>query len=100
MPRNVQFSAAGIAKIWRLKAQNVKVSDIVKQMKRIRSGINEILSKNANSIVKKRSGRPRKTFQRQDREILSSVSTQKMSIREITKTSAIPISISTVHRRI
>ncbi|KAF8788328.1 hypothetical protein HNY73_009843 [Argiope bruennichi] len=53
MPRNVQFSAADIAKIWRLKAQNVKVSDIAKQMKRKRSGIYEILSKDANFIVKK-----------------------------------------------
>ena len=52
MPRNVQFSAADIAKIWHLKAQNIKVSDIAKQMKRSRSGVYEILSKDANSIVK------------------------------------------------
>ncbi|KAF8766939.1 hypothetical protein HNY73_019954 [Argiope bruennichi] len=100
MPRNVQFSAADIAKIWRLKAQNVKVSDIAKQMKRSRSGIYEILSKDTNSIVKKRSGGPRKTSQRQDREILLAVSTHKKSIREITRTLAFPISRSTVHRRI
>ncbi|KAF8787989.1 Transposable element Tc3 transposase like protein [Argiope bruennichi] len=100
MPRNVPFSAADIVKIWRLKAQNVKVSDIAKQMKRSRSGIYEILSKDANPIVKKRSGRPRKTSQRQDREILRAVSTQKKSIREISSTLAFPISRSTVHRGI
>ena len=61
MPRNVLFFAAEIAKIWHLKAQNVEVSDIVKQMKRSRSRIQEILSKDANSIAKKHSGRSGKT---------------------------------------
>ena len=58
------------------------------------------MSKDLNSYVKKRSGRPRKTPQRQDKEILRSVSTQKKSIREITKTSTFPNSRSTIHRRI
>ena len=48
MPR----SAVKTAKIRRLKTQNVKVSDVAKQMKRSRSGVYEILSKDANSIVK------------------------------------------------
>ena len=45
MFRNVEFSASEISKIWHLKAQYVKVSDIAKQIKRSRSGIYEILSK-------------------------------------------------------
>ena len=68
-------------------------------MKRSRSGISEILSEDANFIVNKRSGRPRKTSQRQDREMLRAVSTQK-TVREITRTLAFLISRSTVHRRI
>ena len=46
-------------------------------MKRKRSGIYEIFSKDANSILKKRSRRPRRTSERQDREILRVVSTKK-----------------------
>ena len=53
MPRNVHFSAAEITKIWCLKAQNVKVTDVAKQIKRSRFEIYDILSKDANSIVKK-----------------------------------------------
>ena len=72
MPRIVQFSAPEIAKIWRLKAQNVKLSDVSKQMKRSRSGFYEILSKDANSTAKKRSERPpKKTSQQQDRQFFA-----------------------------
>ena len=56
MPRRVKFSAAETAKIWRLKVQNVKASDVSKQIKCSRSRIYEILSKNTNSVAKKRSG--------------------------------------------
>ena len=53
MPHKVQFSAAEVVKIWHLKAKNVKVSDIAKQMKSSRSGVYEFLSKVGNSVVKK-----------------------------------------------
>ncbi|KAF8778534.1 hypothetical protein HNY73_015248 [Argiope bruennichi] len=97
MPRNVPFSAADIAKIWRLKAQNVKVSDIAKQMKRSRSGIYEILSKDANSIVKKRSGRLRKASKgHRQREFERSFNPEGLFL----KLRGLPISRSTVHRRI
>ena len=53
MPSSFLFSAAKIAKIWRLKDQNVNVSDIVKQVRRSSFGIYKILSKDVKSIVKK-----------------------------------------------
>lgn len=53
MPRNVQLSAADKAKILRLKAQNVKISDIAKQIKRSRIRIYAIFSKNDNAIAKR-----------------------------------------------
>lgn len=75
MPYNDQFSGADAVKIWRLMAQNVTVSDTAKPMKRVRYGIYEILSKGDNAIVKKRSVRSTKTFQRKGKAILRAVST-------------------------
>lgn len=72
-----------------MKDQNVKVSDVAKQMNQIRSEIYESLSKVDNMIANKHSGRPRKTSQRQYREILQAVLTQKKYVREII---AFPIS--------
>ena len=64
-----------------MKFQNVKVSDIIKQMKFSRSGMYETLSKDVIVTIKKRSGRPRKTSQRQNREILWAVPTQKKFVK-------------------
>lgn len=52
MPRHIQFSTGDIAKIWRLKVQRFKISDIAKQIKRKRSWIYKILLKNYNVIAK------------------------------------------------
>ncbi|KFM58275.1 Transposable element Tc3 transposase, partial [Stegodyphus mimosarum] len=100
MPRNVQFSKTEIAQIYCLKALGMKVVDIAGKMRRNRAGIYQILSKGDNFETKSRSGRPKQTTKRQDREILRSISTQKLSIRSVSREVTFPISKSTVHRRL
>lgn len=51
---NDEFSSADVTNIWRLKAQNVKISNTYKQEKRGWYGNYEILSKYNNEIIKKR----------------------------------------------
>ncbi len=49
---------------------------------------------------KSRSRRQKKTTKRQDREIFRLVSTQKLSVRSISKEVTVPVSKSTMHRRL
>lgn len=100
MPRNVQFSKTEILQIYRLKARGMKVVDIARKIGRSRAGIYRILSKGDNFETKSRSGRPKKTTKRQDREIFRLVSTQNLSVRSISREVTVPVSKSTVHRRL
>lgn len=100
MPLNVQFSKNEILQIYRLKARGMKVVDIAKGIGRSRAGIYKILSKGDNFQTKTRSGRPRKTTKRQDRDIFRLASTQNLSVRSISREVPIPVSKSTVHRRL
>jgi transposase len=100
MPLNVQFSKREVLQIYRLKALGMKVVDIARKIGRSKSGIYRILSKGDNFETKPRSGRPRKTTKRQDREIFRLVSTQNLSVRSISREVTVPVSKSTVHRRL
>ena len=100
MPLNVQFSKNEILQIYRLKARGMKVVDIAKRIGRSRAGIYRILSKGDNFETKTRSGRPKKTTKRQDRDIVRLASTQNLSVRSISREVAIPVAKSTVHRRL
>lgn len=96
----MQFSKDEIVRIYRLKASGMKVVDIAKTIGRCRSGVYQVLSKDGKYEAKARSGRPKKTTKRQDREIMRLVSTQNMSVRSISEQVTVPVSKSTVQRRI
>ena len=78
----------------------MKVVDIAKRIGRSRAGIYRILLKGDNFETKTRSGRPKKTTKRQDRDIVRLASTQNLSVRSISREVAIPVAKSTVHRRL
>ncbi|GBN39842.1 Transposable element Tc3 transposase [Araneus ventricosus] len=62
--------------------------------------IYRVLTRKTPYKTKSRSGRPRVTDIRSDRQIQRMASSQKMSVREITGASRLQISNNTVHRRI
>lgn len=100
MPANVQFTKNEILQIYRLKARGMRVVDIARRIKRSKAGIYQILAKGDNFEPKSRSGRPKKTTKRQDREIVRLVSTENLSVRSTAKEITASVSKSTVHRRL
>jgi transposase len=91
MPRNVQFFKPEILQIYCLKAHGMKVVDIARKLESSRAGIYRILSKGDNFETKSRSGRPKKTTKRQDREIVRLASTQNLSVLSISDEVTVPV---------
>ena len=100
MLRNVHFSKSEILQIYHLKIRGMKVVDIARKTGRSRADIYRILSKDDNFEKKITFWEPKKTTKRQDREIFKLVSTQNLSVRSISREVTVPISKSTVHRRL
>lgn len=100
MPRNIEISKDEICKIRGFKANGLTVSQICKKTGRSRAAVYKVLSKTYNLHSRKRSGRPRKTTERLDRWIMRLVSSQKMSLRQVSQRVDGMISKDTGHRRI
>ncbi|GBN06774.1 hypothetical protein AVEN_205902-1 [Araneus ventricosus] len=95
MPKASQLSIEGVSKILHLKLLGKTVKEISKLVNRSKSMICRVLTRKT-----LRSGRPRVTDIHSDRRMQRMASSQKMSFREITRASRLPISKNTVHRRI
>ncbi|GBM52625.1 hypothetical protein AVEN_16738-1 [Araneus ventricosus] len=100
MPKASQLSIEEVSKILHLKLLGKTVKEISKLVNLSKSMICRVLTGKTPHEPKLRSERPRVTDIRSDRRIQRMASSQKMSIREITRASRLPISKSTVHRRI
>ncbi|GBL89160.1 hypothetical protein AVEN_255279-1 [Araneus ventricosus] len=100
MPKVSQLSNEEVSKILHLKLLGKTVKEISKFLNRSKSMIYRVLTRKTPYEPKLLSGRPRVTDIHCDRRIQRMASSQKMSIREITRTSRFQISTNTVHRRI
>ncbi|GBL88489.1 Transposable element Tc3 transposase [Araneus ventricosus] len=83
-----------------MKLLGKTVKEISKLLNRSKSMIYRVLTRKTPYEPKLRSGRPRVTDILSDIRIQRMASSQKMSVREITRTSRLQISKNTVHRRI
>ncbi|GBM10948.1 hypothetical protein AVEN_171433-1 [Araneus ventricosus] len=95
-----QLSNEEVSKILHLKLLGKTVKEISKLLNRSKSMIYQILTRKTPYEPKPSSGRPRMTDIRGDRRIQRMASSQKMSVREITRVSRLQISKNTIHRRI
>ena len=100
MPLNVEISRDKICRIRAFKAKGLKVSEICQKTGRSRAAVYKVLSETYTLNSKKRSGRPRKTTERLDRKVMRFVSSQKLSLREVSQRVDGVVSKDTVHRRI
>ncbi|GBM71375.1 hypothetical protein AVEN_248579-1 [Araneus ventricosus] len=100
MPKASQLSNEEVSKILHLKLLVKTVKEISKLLNRSRSMIYRVLTRKTPYEPKPGFGRPRETDIRSDGRIQRMASSQKMSIREITRGSRLQISKNTVHRRI
>lgn len=99
MPRTQQFSSEEIHKIFLLKSQKKSVKDIAKVMNRSCAGIYKVLTRK-NHAPKPRSGRPKKTSLRDDRQIVRIASNNSISLRQIAAQSQLNVSKDIIHRRL
>ncbi|GBN31995.1 hypothetical protein AVEN_90617-1 [Araneus ventricosus] len=100
MPKASQLSNEEVSKILRLKLLGKTVKEIWKLLNRSKSMIYCVLTRKTLYEPKPRSGRQRVTDIRRDRRIQRMASSQKMSVREITRASLFQITKNTVRRRI
>ncbi|GBM84997.1 hypothetical protein AVEN_4022-1 [Araneus ventricosus] len=100
MPKAQQLSNEEVSKILHLKLLCKTVKEILKLLNRSKSIIYRVLTRKTPYEPKPRSGRPHMTDIRSDRRIQRIVSSQKMSVREITRAFRLQISKNTDHRRI
>ena len=85
MPQNVEISRDEICSIRAFKAKGLEVSEICQKIGRSRAAVYKVLSETYTLNSKKRSGRPRKTTERLDCKVMRFVSSQKLSLREISQ---------------
>ncbi|GBN00002.1 hypothetical protein AVEN_260426-1 [Araneus ventricosus] len=97
MPKASQLFNEELSKVLHLKLLVKTVKEISKLSK---SMIYRVLTLKTPYEPKPRSGRPHVTDIRSDRRIQRIASSQKMSVRDITRASRLQISKNTVHRRI
>ena len=83
MPKSAQFSYEKILIIWILKARGKSVYDILIELNRSKSGIFKVLARGDRYQPKSRSGRPRTTSKREDRQIRKLASNQHCSANQI-----------------
>ncbi|GBM92754.1 hypothetical protein AVEN_73939-1 [Araneus ventricosus] len=100
MPKALQLSNEEVSKILDFKLLGKTVKEILKLLNRSKSMIYRVLTLKTPYEPKPRSGRPGVTDIRSDRRIQRMASSQKMSVREITRVSRLQIPKNTVHRRI
>ncbi|GBM52769.1 hypothetical protein AVEN_238736-1 [Araneus ventricosus] len=100
MPTASQLSNEEVNKILHLELLGQTVEEISKLLNRSKSMIYRLLTRQTPYEPKPRSGRPLVTDIRSDRRIQRMASSQKMSVRNITRASRLQISKNTVHRRI
>ncbi|GBN26583.1 hypothetical protein AVEN_189029-1 [Araneus ventricosus] len=100
MPKASQLSNEEVSKILHLKLLGKTVKETTKHLNRSKSMIYRVLTRKTQYEPKLRLGRPRVTDIRSDRRIQRMASSQKMSIREITRAPRLRISKNTVHSRI
>ncbi|GBM94711.1 hypothetical protein AVEN_16721-1 [Araneus ventricosus] len=92
MPKASQLSNEEVSKILRLKLLGKTVKEISKLLNRSKSMIYCVLTRKTPYEPKPRSGRPRVTDVLSDRRIQRMASSQKMSVREITRASRLQTS--------
>ncbi|GBO16769.1 hypothetical protein AVEN_105379-1 [Araneus ventricosus] len=100
MPKASYLSNEEVSKILHLKLLGETVKKILKLLNQSKSMIYRILTRKTPYEPKPRSARPRATDIRSDRLIQRMVSSQKMSVHKITRTSRLQISKNTVLSRI
>ncbi|GBL98931.1 hypothetical protein AVEN_165745-1 [Araneus ventricosus] len=100
MPKASHLSNEEVSKILHLKLLGKTVKKISKLLNRSKTMISRVLTRKTPYKPKPRSGRPRVTDILSDRRIQRMASSQKMSVREITRSSWLQISKNSVHRRI
>ncbi|GBN99251.1 hypothetical protein AVEN_83897-1, partial [Araneus ventricosus] len=101
IPKASQLSNEEVSKILHLKSLGKTVREISNLLNRSRSLIYRVLARKTPYEPKPGFGRPRETdIGYSDRWIQRMASSQKMSIREITRASRLQISKNTVHSRI
>ncbi|GBM39511.1 hypothetical protein AVEN_270697-1 [Araneus ventricosus] len=100
MPKALQLSNEEVSKILHFKLLGKTVKEISKLLHRSKSVIYHVLTPKTPYEPKLCSGRPRVTDTRSDRLMQRMASSQKMSVRKITRASRLQISKNTVHRRI
>ncbi|XP_054712955.1 uncharacterized protein LOC129222466 [Uloborus diversus] len=100
MPRAEQIKADEVTKIWQLKAEGKLVPEISAIINISKKSIYRVLSSHCNFKAKRRSGRPRVTNKRDDRQIQRLASTQQMTVREVQNSLGLSVSKDTIRRRI
>ncbi|GBM99133.1 hypothetical protein AVEN_124959-1 [Araneus ventricosus] len=100
MPKTSELSDEEVSKILHLKLLGKTVKEISKLLNRSKSMIYRVLTRKTPYGPKPHSGRPRVTDIRSDRRMQRMFSSQKMSVREITRASRLQSSKNAVHRRI
>ncbi|GBL74348.1 hypothetical protein AVEN_235324-1 [Araneus ventricosus] len=100
MPKASQLSNEEVSKILHLKLLSKTVKEISKLLNRSKSMIYRVLTPKTPYEPKLCSRRPPVTDIRSDRRIQRMASSQKMSVRKITRGPRLQISTNTVHRRI
>ncbi|GBO46936.1 Transposable element Tc3 transposase [Araneus ventricosus] len=100
MSKTSQLSYEEVSKILHMKLLGKTVKEISKLLNCSKSMICRVLTRKTPYEPKLRSERPRVIDIRSDRRIQRMASSQKMSIREITRVSRLRISKNIVHRRI
>ncbi|XP_054721276.1 uncharacterized protein LOC129231054 [Uloborus diversus] len=100
MPRAEQIKADGVTKIWQLKTEGKLDPEISAIINRSKKSIYRVLSSQCNHKAKGRSGRPRVTNKRDDRQIQTLASTQQMTVREVQSSLGLSVSKDTIRRRI
>ncbi|GBO32900.1 hypothetical protein AVEN_128805-1 [Araneus ventricosus] len=100
MPKASQLSNEEVSKILHLKLLGKTDREISKLLNRSKSMIYRVLTRKTPYKPKPRLGRPRVTDILSDRRIQRMAFSQKMSFREINRTSQLQISKNTVRRRI
>ncbi|GBN72419.1 Transposable element Tc3 transposase [Araneus ventricosus] len=100
MPKASQLSNEEVSKILHLKLLGKTIKKISKLLNRSESMIYRVLTRETPYEPNPRSGRPRVTDILSGRRMQRMASSQKMSVREITRASRLQIYKNTVHRRI
>lgn len=100
MPKAAQLSNDEVTLIWSLKAKGNTVKEIARYVGRSVCSVYRVLAKTSPYKAKSRSGRPRITTVRQDRNIRRMASCENLSSRGIARASGVKISKNTVLRRI